>query len=239
MHRNDHVTAIRGLHTKGDPQTNRPPTVVTDALMNALQEELAHVVEAYLPKLEKADNFQLLKAIRLAISGTINNTLAAGEYVTHPELGRAAYKNIGAGADQVATGNHGHPDLTPLIVFNQHQYAADPHSQYELKARLGASAYKPIGPHAGHVAAGDHTHPELGNSARAYYADVYAHGATSSGQAHAIAASALPIKNGDTMLVRWQQYYEYGTGNGTAGASRSVYTYWLYHAGWYVIMERM
>lgn len=235
MHRNDHPTATNGLHHKGDPQTNRPATVVTHEIMNALQEEVVNVVLAYLPALDKADNTQLLQALRLAIG----NTLTDGDYVTHPELGNAAYKNVGTGADQVATGNHGHPDLTTLVEFNGHVYAADPHTQYALKALLGAAAYLNVGMVAGQVAPGNHTHPEFGQSARAYYSDVYAYGATDSWQALSIAASALPIKTGDTLLVRWQQYYEYGTGNGTAGAYRSVYTYWLYQSGWYAIMERL
>lgn len=235
MHRNDHVTATNGLHHKGDPQTNRPATVVTHDLMNALQEEMAHVVLAYLPSLEKADNTQLLQAIRAAIG----NSLTSGDYVTRPELGNAAFKDTGAGANQVAAGNHGHPDLTRLVDFNGHVYAADPHAQYVLRSLLGDAAFRNVGASGGQVAAGDHTHAEFALAARAYYSDVYSYGATDAGQALSLAASALPIKTGDTLFVRWQQYYLYGTGNGTAGAYRSVYTYWLYQAGWHVISERL
>jgi hypothetical protein len=236
MHRNDHITATNGLHHKGNPQTNTPATVVTHEIMNALQEEVVNVVLAFLPDLEKADNTQLLQAIRAAIGSTLSD----GDYVTHPELGDAAYKDTGSGADQLAAGDHGHADLTPLTAFNGHVYAADPHTQYEFKARLGAAAYRGVGAAAGLVAAGDHTHTEFASSARAYYSDVYSYGATTSGQALSLAASALPIGDGDTLLVRWQQYYEYGTGNGTAGAYRSVYSYWLFQSGgWYLITERL
>ncbi|MFL1552512.1 hypothetical protein ACI77I_26085 [Pseudomonas sp. D47] len=235
MHRNDHPTAIKGLHQKGNPATNAPATVVTDALMNALQEEIAHVIEGMGFELDKANNTQLLAAIRQIIGGT----LVDGKYVTHPELGDAAYKKTGAGANQVAAGDHPHHNLASVQELNNHIYAADPHTQYELKARLGPAAYRSIGAGAGQVAEGNHTHAEFGTSARAYYADVYAYGATASAQALSLAASPLPISNGDTLFVRWQQYYIYGTGNGTAAAYRSVYTYWLYQAGWYLLMERI
>lgn len=237
MHRNDHPTAPAGVHNKGDASRGTPPTVVTHDLMNALQEEIAHVVEAFLGPLDKADNYQLKKAIEQAIGSTLTD----GDYVTHPELGNAAYKNVGTSAAQVAAGNHGHADLATKVELNAHINAADPHNQYELKSRLKAAAYKDVGTSANQVAAGNHTHPEfaqLDQAARAYYADVYSYGATDATQARDLAAAALPIETGDTMLVRWQEYYTYGTGNGTAGAYRSVYTYWLYQAGWFVITER-
>lgn len=235
MHRNDHPTAPAGIHNKGNPDLGVPPTVVTHDIMNALQEETAHVVEFFLGPLVKADNQQLRKAIQRAISGTLTD----GNYVTHPELGNAAYRNVGGAGNQVAAGNHGHADLATKQELDDHLQAADPHNQYELKTRLKGAAYKEVGTGADQVAAGNHTHAEFGQTARAYYSDVYSYGATSSAHARDLAAAALPIKNGDTLFVRWQQYYTYGTGNGTAGAYRSVYTYWLYQAGWYVIMERL
>ncbi|MDA8484393.1 hypothetical protein NNO07_15060 [Pseudomonas resinovorans] len=222
------------MHVDADPARGIPGTVVTSALMNTLQDELAHAVEALLGPLDKADNYQLLKAIRAAVQ----TSLVDGDYVTHPELGNAAYKNVGAGADQVAVGNHGHPDLATKQELSDHVMAPDPHSQYERKTALGQAAYRNVGMAAGLVAPGDHTHAEFGQAARAYYADVYAYGATSAEQARDLAASALPIKTGDTLLVRWQEVYVYGTGNGTASAARAVVTYWLYQAGWVVISER-
>ena len=229
MHRNDHPSAPGGVHRKGDPAQGIPPTVVTHDLMNALQEEMAHVVESWLGPLDKASNQQLRKAIEKRIG----SMLIDGDYVKRPELGNAAFRNVGSGANQVAPGDHGHPDLATKVELNEHL-----HPQYELKANLKAAAYRDVGTGAGQVAAGDHTHPEFNQAARAYYADVYSYGATSAGQARDLAAAALPIETGDTLLVRWQEYYTYGTGNGTAGAYRSVYTYWLYQAGWFVITER-
>jgi hypothetical protein len=234
MHRNDHVTAPGGQHTRGDVARGVPPTVVTHELMNALQDEVAHVIEAFLGPLDKADNYQLKKAIQTAI-GT---TLTQGDFVTHPDLGTAAYKGVGAGANQVARGDHGHADLATKEELRAHRVGEDPHNQYELKTNLKSAAYRDVGANADQVAAGNHTHAQFDQAARAYYADVYSYGATSSAQALALAAAALPIETGDTILVRWQEYYTYGTGNGTAGASRNVYTYWLYQAGWFVITER-
>lgn len=107
MHRNDHPTAPGGVHSKGDVARGTPPTVVTHDLMNALQEEIAHTVEAFLGPLVKADNYQLKKAIEKVVSTSISN----GDYVKRPELGDAAFKNTGTGANQVAVGNHTHADL--------------------------------------------------------------------------------------------------------------------------------
>lgn len=138
MHRNDHPTAINGLHFKGDPALNTPATVVTHELMNALQEETAHVVEYFLGPLDKADNQQLRKAIQKAITGELTD----GDYVSRPELGNAAFKDTGPGADQVAAGDHGHLDLV-------------------RGDQLGNAAYKDVGGGANQVAAGDHTHAAL------------------------------------------------------------------------------
>lgn len=237
MHRNDHSTAPAGLHRQGDAARGIAPTVVTPALMNALQEEIAHVIESWLGPLDKANNQQL----RIAIEKRIGSTLAEGDYVKRPELGNAAFKHVGPSANQVAPGNHGHAELATKAELNQHLLAANPHPQYELKANLRQAAYRSVGAGADQVAAGNHTHPEfaqLAQAARAYYADVYSYGATSAEQARDLAAAALPIETGDTLLVRWQEYYTYGTGNGTAGAHRSVYTYWLFQAGWFAITER-
>lgn len=111
MHRNDHPTAPGGVHNKGDAARGTPPTVVTHDLMNALQEEIAHTVEAFLGPLVKADNYQLKKAIEKVVSSSINNSISNGDYVKRPDLGDAAFKNTGTGANQVAAGNHSHADL--------------------------------------------------------------------------------------------------------------------------------
>lgn len=146
MHRNDHPTAPGGHHRAGDPARGTPATVFTADLAEALQEEMAHVIEAFLGPLVKADNYQLKEAIEKVVGTTISNTLTTGEYVTRPELGSAAYKNVGTSAAQVAAGNHDHADLA-------------------MKNELGNAAYKDVGQGANQVAAGDHTHAALAGSA--------------------------------------------------------------------------
>lgn len=155
MHRNDHPTAPGGVHVNADPARGVPGTVVTADLMNALQEEIAHVIETTLGPLVKSDNTQLLQSIQKVVQ----TNLAGGDYVTRPELGNAAYRNVGAGADQVAAGNHPHADLATKVELNAHFNSQDPHPQYVLESQLGNAAYANIGMGPGQVAPWDHTHP--------------------------------------------------------------------------------
>lgn len=53
-----------GLFRYGSLALGIPPTPLSAEWLNMLQEELAHVVLAYLPDLDKNDNTQLLKAIQ-------------------------------------------------------------------------------------------------------------------------------------------------------------------------------
>jgi hypothetical protein len=53
-----------GLFRYGSLALGIPPTPLSAEWLNMLQEELAHVVLAYLPALDKNDNTQLLKAIQ-------------------------------------------------------------------------------------------------------------------------------------------------------------------------------
>jgi phage-related tail fiber protein len=57
------VTAL-GLFRYGSVTAGVPPTPVKAEWLNMVQEELAHVVLAYLPALDKDDNTQLLQAIQ-------------------------------------------------------------------------------------------------------------------------------------------------------------------------------
>lgn len=69
MHRIDGPAAAPGgLFTDGDPNVGTPATVVTDDWCNAIQEEIAHVVEGAGTALVKADNSQLLAAIRTLVA---------------------------------------------------------------------------------------------------------------------------------------------------------------------------
>ncbi|TBV76889.1 gp53-like domain-containing protein [Pseudoxanthomonas winnipegensis] len=70
MHRIDTSTATADhKFTEGNPQSGVAPTVVSADILNAFQEELAHVVEQSGQALNKADNTQLWQALAsLAIS---------------------------------------------------------------------------------------------------------------------------------------------------------------------------
>ncbi|AQW30494.1 hypothetical protein ACJBUE_02440 [Ralstonia syzygii subsp. celebesensis] len=63
MHRIDGAGNVNGTWVAEDPATNRPPTEITAAFMNALQEELAAVIEWAGVQLAKADNTQLREAL--------------------------------------------------------------------------------------------------------------------------------------------------------------------------------
>jgi microcystin-dependent protein len=72
MHRIDGPAAAPGGHfTEGDPNVGTPATVVTDDWCNAVQEELANVVEATGAVLAKPNNAQLLAAIKSLISNAV------------------------------------------------------------------------------------------------------------------------------------------------------------------------
>ena len=69
MHRIDGPGATSGnLFTEGDPVLGVPATTVTGAWLNAVQEEIAHVIEAAGIPLSKPDNTQLHAAILALIA---------------------------------------------------------------------------------------------------------------------------------------------------------------------------
>lgn len=68
MHRIDGAGHNNNTWVAEDPATNRPPTEITAAFMNAVQEEIAHVVEGAGIPLNKADNTQLRQAIAALIA---------------------------------------------------------------------------------------------------------------------------------------------------------------------------
>ncbi len=63
MHRIDGPGHDNNQFTEGDPQIPTPATTVTADILNALQEEIASVIEGSGDTLDKADNGQLLQAI--------------------------------------------------------------------------------------------------------------------------------------------------------------------------------
>lgn len=71
MHRIDGAGAtVDKKFTQGNPATAVPATTVTDAWLNAVQEELTGVIEATGTALDKTDNKQLVSAVSLHV-GTI------------------------------------------------------------------------------------------------------------------------------------------------------------------------
>lgn len=71
MHRIDGAGATTDhLFTEGDPSTGIPATTVTGSWLNAVQEEIAHVIEAAGLTLDKANNGQLALAIAAIVSAS-------------------------------------------------------------------------------------------------------------------------------------------------------------------------
>ncbi len=71
MHRIDGAGATTDhLFTEGDPSTGVPATTVTGGWLNAVQEEIAHVIEAAGITLSKPDNGQLYAAIVAIVSAS-------------------------------------------------------------------------------------------------------------------------------------------------------------------------
>lgn len=72
MHRIDGPAAAPGGYfTEGDPSVGTPATVVTDDWMNAVQSEIEAVATSAGSALNKADNTQMLTAIRALIAASI------------------------------------------------------------------------------------------------------------------------------------------------------------------------
>lgn len=63
MHRIDSINAQDGRWVAGNPQTGQRPTIATAAWFNAVQEEIAHVIESSGLELDKSKNDQLTVAI--------------------------------------------------------------------------------------------------------------------------------------------------------------------------------
>jgi hypothetical protein len=92
MYRIDNATALptiptpaavgpvpNGFFTKGNPNTAELATIVDDDWLNALQEELANVIESAGITLSKTDRTQLLAAIQTLVNGTpyaVSSTVA-------------------------------------------------------------------------------------------------------------------------------------------------------------------
>lgn len=75
MHRIDSDAIVNGLFSAGDPASGQPGTVVSPEWLNAIQEEIAGLIEAMGGTLAKADNTQLA-AVILGLFARLNTWTA-------------------------------------------------------------------------------------------------------------------------------------------------------------------
>lgn len=116
MHRIDTPTAQtdkfgagKNGFTRGNPQTGVPATALDDDYFDAIQEEIAGVVESSGVSLDKGNKTQLLTALKKLFLRTSNNfseIAAAGPAATaaaraNLELGNAALKTVGNAAGNI------------------------------------------------------------------------------------------------------------------------------------------
>ena len=73
MHRIDGAGHVNNQFVSEDPATNRPPTEVTAEILNALQEELASVVERTGRVLDKSNNTQVGDSIQNMIEARVGD----------------------------------------------------------------------------------------------------------------------------------------------------------------------
>lgn len=110
MHRIDGVGAtIDNLFTEGNPGTGTPATQVTADFMNAVQEEIAHVIEEAELELDKEDNTQLHAAI-LAL-------IAAGGAASVPDASTTVKGKVELATDaECITGTDAVRAVTPAAL---------------------------------------------------------------------------------------------------------------------------
>lgn len=117
MHRIDHATAVAeqpaqtapgtpGYFSEGNPALGAQATVVTKDWANAIQEEVAHVIEAAGVELDKTDNSQLYAAVMALILANVGGEVpvASTTVVGIVELATSA---------ETATGTDGTRAVTP------------------------------------------------------------------------------------------------------------------------------
>jgi len=86
MHRIDGPGHASNLFTEGNPAVPTPATTVTADWLNALQEEVAGVIEGAGDTLDKPDNGQLLAAINTLIAAAVAGFTIADGSVTAAKL---------------------------------------------------------------------------------------------------------------------------------------------------------
>jgi len=111
MHRIDGAGHVNNQFVSEDPATNRPPTEVTAEILNALQEELASVVERTGRVLDKSNNTQVGDSIQNMIEARVGDynldtgTANAKVVALNPAI--AAYTGNFGGAFKNAVANNG------------------------------------------------------------------------------------------------------------------------------------
>lgn len=123
MHRIDTATAQKDKFgagkngfTRGNPQTGTPATDLDDDYFDMIQEELCRVVEESGEELDKAKHDQLLTALRsllLSRSNPFGDIASDGPdaiatALSNLQLGEAAKRNVGTGANQI-------PDMNSFL----------------------------------------------------------------------------------------------------------------------------
>lgn len=116
MHRIDTVTAQKDKFgagkngfSRGNPQTGTPATDLDDDYFDMLQEELCAVVEESGEALDKGKHNQLLTALRALLLSRSNpfgdiasdGAEAIATALANLQLGEAAKRNVGTGANQI------------------------------------------------------------------------------------------------------------------------------------------
>jgi hypothetical protein len=145
VHRIDHATrAIDGNgtgkdgFTGGSVSTQVPATVVTADIMNALQEEPANVIEAYVGPLVKADNTQLRQVVDALVTGIIEGVASADA------LTATGLANRGAAASSVLRDAASDDNLTIVAAFqasaNQIRSSTDGGATFTARTLGSASA---------------------------------------------------------------------------------------------------
>jgi hypothetical protein len=91
MHRIDTAGSVDGAFVRGNVLTATPPTLFGDEWPNAVQEEIAGVIEAAGIALEKGSNNQLLAALSY-LAGQHATQLAEVKWYTHKPAENTFYK---------------------------------------------------------------------------------------------------------------------------------------------------
>lgn len=194
-----------GKYTDGSVAGGIAATRLRAAAFNAMQEELAHIVESAGLALDINDMTQVLKAIQKLTLSRANpfadiksdGAAAISTALTNLGLGTAATKNVGTGANQI-------PDMSKFVTTVTNATAI-----FELPGGLklqvftaiaGASTVTPITypvafPHACHILLSCYNVGPIGN----YY--TFSDRTSNGANMRAFGDTATPIVNGGTATI--------------------------------------